>query len=394
MVATASLELGIDIGDVELVCQLGTPRSISVFLQRVGRANHSVSGVPKGRIFPSSRDELVDCIALLDAVRRGELDRLHIPEHPLDVLSQQIVAEVAAREYGEDELFALVRRAWPYRNLAAQGLRRGGAHARRRHQHQARPARHLPASRCGQQGAAAAQGRAAHGHHLRRRHSGQRRLPGDPRAGRHLRRHAQRGLRHREPGRRHLPARQYLVSHPARGSRARCASRTPRVSRRPFPFWLGEAPARTDELSAAVVASARRHRGAAAGGDRAKLSRAPSTASRHAIYCRGPRRSSWWSTWPPPRPCSANYRRSIRWCSSASSTNPAACSSSSTRPFGARVNRAFGLQPAQEILPHLQLRAAGGGHRRRHRAVAGRDAQLRARAAWRVSSTARPSKTR
>jgi ATP-dependent Lhr-like helicase len=117
MVATASLELGIDIGDVELVCQLGTPRSISTFLQRVGRANHSVSGVPKGRIFPSSRDELVDCIALLDAVRRGELDRLHIPEHPLDVLSQQIVAEVAAREYREEELFALMRRAWPYRNL-------------------------------------------------------------------------------------------------------------------------------------------------------------------------------------------------------------------------------------------------------------------------------------
>jgi ATP-dependent Lhr-like helicase len=117
MVATASLELGIDIGDVELVCQLGTPRSISVFLQRVGRANHSVGGVPKGRIFPSSRDELVDCVALLDSVRRGELDRLHIPEHPLDVLSQQIVAEVAAREYGEDELFALVRGAYPYRNL-------------------------------------------------------------------------------------------------------------------------------------------------------------------------------------------------------------------------------------------------------------------------------------
>jgi ATP-dependent Lhr-like helicase len=117
MVATASLELGIDIGDVELVCQLGTPRSISVFLQRVGRANHSVGGVPKGRIFPSSRDELVDCVALLDSVRRGELDRLHIPEHPLDVLSQQIVAEVSAREYGEDELFALMRGAHPYRNL-------------------------------------------------------------------------------------------------------------------------------------------------------------------------------------------------------------------------------------------------------------------------------------
>jgi ATP-dependent Lhr-like helicase len=117
MVATASLELGIDIGDVELVCQLGTPRSISVFLQRVGRANHSVSGIPKGRIFPSSRDELIDCTALLDSVRRGELDRLRIPDHPLDVLSQQIVAEVAARDYGEDELFALMTRAYPYRSL-------------------------------------------------------------------------------------------------------------------------------------------------------------------------------------------------------------------------------------------------------------------------------------
>ncbi len=117
MVATASLELGIDIGDVELVCQLGSPRSISVFLQRVGRANHSVDGVPKGRLFPSSRDELVESVALLDAVRHGELDLLSIPRHPLDVLAQQIVAEVAAREYGEDELFALVTRAWPYRHL-------------------------------------------------------------------------------------------------------------------------------------------------------------------------------------------------------------------------------------------------------------------------------------
>ena len=117
LVATASLELGIDIGEVELVCQLGSPRSISTFLQRVGRANHSVTGVPKGRLFPTSRDELIECVALLDAVRRGELDILSIPRQPLDVLAQQLVAEVAAREYGEDELFTLVRRAWPYREL-------------------------------------------------------------------------------------------------------------------------------------------------------------------------------------------------------------------------------------------------------------------------------------
>jgi len=118
LVATASLELGIDIGDVDLVCQLSSPRSIATFLQRIGRANHSVSGVPKGRLFPLSRDELVECAALLDAVRRGELDRLRIPPQPLDVLAQQIVAEVASRDYDEDELYALICRAFPYRNLA------------------------------------------------------------------------------------------------------------------------------------------------------------------------------------------------------------------------------------------------------------------------------------
>jgi ATP-dependent helicase Lhr and Lhr-like helicase len=117
LVATASLELGIDIGDVELVCQLGSPRSIATFLQRAGRASHQVGGVPKARIFPLSRDELVECTALLDAVRRGELDQLIIPPKPLDVLSQQIVAEVAAQEWTEDALFDLVRRAYPYATL-------------------------------------------------------------------------------------------------------------------------------------------------------------------------------------------------------------------------------------------------------------------------------------
>src|SRR5205085_1431019 len=117
---SSSLELGIDIGDVDLACQLGSPRAIATFLQRVGRSGHAVAGTPKGRLFPLSRDELVECAALLDSVRRGELDRLSIPEQPLDALAQQIVAEVAARQYGEDELYALVRRAWPYRNLARE----------------------------------------------------------------------------------------------------------------------------------------------------------------------------------------------------------------------------------------------------------------------------------
>lgn len=117
LVATASLELGIDIGDVELVCQIGSPRSIATFLQRVGRSGHSVGGLPKGRLFPLSRDELIESIALLDAVERGELDRLIVPEKPLDVLAQQIVAEVACREWAEDELFTQLSRAYPYRNL-------------------------------------------------------------------------------------------------------------------------------------------------------------------------------------------------------------------------------------------------------------------------------------
>jgi ATP-dependent helicase Lhr and Lhr-like helicase len=117
LVATASLELGIDIGDVNLVCQLGSTRSIASFLQRVGRSNHTVEGFPKGRIFPLSRDELVECAAIVDAVRRGELDRLEIPERPLDILAQQIVASVAAEEWTEDGLFAMVRSAYPYRNL-------------------------------------------------------------------------------------------------------------------------------------------------------------------------------------------------------------------------------------------------------------------------------------
>ncbi len=120
LVATASLELGLDIGDVDLVCQLGSPRSIATFLQRAGRSGHAVGGTPKARLFPQSRDELVECAALLDSVRRGELDALRLVPAPLDVLAQQIVAEVACREWDEDELFALVTRAWPYRQLTRE----------------------------------------------------------------------------------------------------------------------------------------------------------------------------------------------------------------------------------------------------------------------------------
>src|SRR5216117_1309639 len=120
LVATASLELGIDIGSVDLVCQLGTTRSITTLLQRVGRAEHRRGGLPKGRVFPLSRDELVECAALLRCVQGGELDRLSIPEKPLDVLAQQIVAAASTQDWDENELFELARSAWQYRNLTRQ----------------------------------------------------------------------------------------------------------------------------------------------------------------------------------------------------------------------------------------------------------------------------------
>jgi ATP-dependent Lhr-like helicase len=117
IVATASLELGIDIGSVDLVCQVGSTRSIATLLQRAGRSGHALGRLPRCRVFPTSRDELVEAAALIDAARRGELEALSIPERPLDVLAQQLVAAVACEEWSEDGLFALVRRAWPYRNL-------------------------------------------------------------------------------------------------------------------------------------------------------------------------------------------------------------------------------------------------------------------------------------
>jgi ATP-dependent Lhr-like helicase len=118
LVATASLELGIDIGTVDLVCQIGSPRSIAVALQRAGRAGHWRGAIPKCRFFATTRDELIECAALLRSIRQGNLDRILIPERPLDILAQQIVAACAAEDWQEDDLFALVRRAYPYRDLA------------------------------------------------------------------------------------------------------------------------------------------------------------------------------------------------------------------------------------------------------------------------------------
>jgi ATP-dependent Lhr-like helicase len=116
-VATASLELGIDVGTVDLVCQIGSPRSVSVAVQRVGRSGHALGRTPKGRFFPLTRDELLEVTALMGLARRGEIDRLEVPRWPLDILAQQIAAECAARPCGEEELFEQATRAWPYRAL-------------------------------------------------------------------------------------------------------------------------------------------------------------------------------------------------------------------------------------------------------------------------------------
>jgi len=117
LVATASLELGIDIGAVDLVCQIGSTRSIATLLQRVGRSGHRLAAVPKGRLFPLSRDELIECAALVRAAGERKLDRLVIPEHALDILAQQVVAAAACEDWDEDGLYELVRGAYPYREL-------------------------------------------------------------------------------------------------------------------------------------------------------------------------------------------------------------------------------------------------------------------------------------
>ena len=120
LVATASLELGIDIGPIELVCQIGSPRSFATFMQRVGRSNHSSTGVPAGLLYPTTRDELVECAALMRGARAGRLDALIIPQCPLDILAQQVVAECSAAEWAAPDLLALARGAAPFSSLSAE----------------------------------------------------------------------------------------------------------------------------------------------------------------------------------------------------------------------------------------------------------------------------------
>lgn len=122
LVATASLELGIDVGTVDLVVQVNSPRAIACALQRVGRSGHWRGAVPKGRFFATTRDDLIECAALVRAIKQGDLDRLIIPDSPMDILAQQVVAACSAEEWGEDEMFALARRAYPYRDLTRESF--------------------------------------------------------------------------------------------------------------------------------------------------------------------------------------------------------------------------------------------------------------------------------
>ncbi len=122
LIATASLELGIDIGDIDLVCQISTTRAVAVAMQRVGRAGHWRGAIPKGRFFATTRDDLMEQAALIRKMRAGELDRLQIPPQPADVLMQQIVATVGAEPWEEDTLFNTLRRAYPYRNLTREAF--------------------------------------------------------------------------------------------------------------------------------------------------------------------------------------------------------------------------------------------------------------------------------
>ncbi len=248
IVATASLELGIDIGYIDLVCQIGSPRSIATFLQRVGRAGHALGRVPKGRLFALTRDELLESLALVRAVRRGRLDRIEMPVAPLDILAQQIVAAVACDDWQEDELFAMCRRAWPYRDLSrgdfdevvamlSDGIAPGN-----------RTGAYLHRDRINHRLAGAAVG-ADCGRDFRRRDSGNGRLSSRDRRRADICRHAQRRFCNRESGRQCVSAGKHFMADCVcarrRSDGARCARRTATV-----PFWLGEAPGRTAELSA------------------------------------------------------------------------------------------------------------------------------------------------
>ena len=329
VVATASLELGIDIGHVDLVCQIGSPRRIATLLQRVGRAGHTIHGTPKGRLFPETRDDLVECAALLMAVRRGELDRLVAVRRAARRAGaadrrRDRVPRVAGRRAVRDGAAGLaVPRA------VARGFRRRDRHARRAASRPGAAGRPALIHRDEVHGRVLAQAVGAPDRaHLGRRDSRRRRLPRRARSRRAVHRHAQRRLRHREQCRRHLPARQQLLADPAGGRAASCASPMRTARRRRFRSGSAKRPAAATSCprsSAIFGAACEPLADVAAEAAAAWLSRRESGVSRDGGRAdrRVPRRIA-----AHPRRAADRGRRS---CSNASSTIPAACSWCCTR---------------------------------------------------------------
>ena len=317
VVATASLELGIDIGTVDLVCQIGSPRSIAVALQRVGRAGHWVGALPKGRFFATTRDELIECAALVRAIRRGELDRLEIPHAPLDILAQQIVAACACEEFAEDDLFALVRRAAPYRDLDRATIS-------------------TRSSRCSREGIATSRGRSGaylHRDQVNHRVRGRRgaRLAAITSGGA-IPDTAQYQVIAEPEGTvigsldedfavESLAGDVFLLGTTSwrirRVEPGRVRVEDAHGAAPSIPFWLGEAPGRTRELSLGDLATARRHRAS-------RRSRRNAGARLRSGSARSANRPS--NTFAPVATRWARCPRRTPSSPSGSSTKPAACS--------------------------------------------------------------------
>ena len=377
LVATASLELGIDIGHVDLVCQIGSPHRIATFLQRVGRSGHTIAGLPKGRLFAvlARRSRRVRGAPASGTTRRARCHR---------------VARRAARRAGAtSRRRSLERRLCRGRalrsgptsmavsNVRAFDLRRRRADDRRRLRDQTRPTRR-PASTAMKSTVACVAVAASRMRAIAsgRRDSGSRRLSRDSRSRRHARRHAQRGLRDREQRRRCLSTRQRLLADPPGWSRASCASPTHTARRRRIPFWLGEAPG----AQRRVVASGQRS---------ASVGR---SATRQAMTAR--RYSSGWPSTPGcPREAAEQVLAYLAEGRRALGVLPTQETLVLERffdesggmqlvlhaPFGSRVNKAWGLALRKRFLPSVQFRAAGGGHRGRAVAVARSAALVSAR---------------
>ena len=253
LVATASLELGIDIGPVELVCQIGSPRSIATFLQRVGRSNHTRNGTPRGFLYPTTRDELVECAALLRGVRRGQLDAIIVPERPLDILAQQMVAESAAEQWPAGRTARAGPAGGAVPGPVGRGFRRRHRAAGRGDPDRPRPPGVLPAPGPGQRDGQGPARRPAGRADLRRGHPRAGRLPGGGRAGRDAGRLGARGVGRGEQAGRRVPARHALLADPPGGARHGPGGGRARGAA-VGAVLAGRGPGRTRELSEEVSA--------------------------------------------------------------------------------------------------------------------------------------------